>query len=228
MKNSFITTVSSFGFFRFLENNKKIYLNHNISNWDVFGFSDNELSKKPKIKIGFVGVVRYMKENMNLIRQMKNNGKYEFVYIGKTYPECNLEKTCKNENIENVTFKGEFNNKDKPEIYKDIDIINALYGNESLEVQTALPNKLYDAIVFKKPMIVSKGTYLSELVEKYKIGIAVDFKENFYEVIEKYINEFNSHEFDKNANILLYKVLCDQKNIKEKVKYFIKHGEKNE
>ena len=126
------------------------------------------------------------------------------------------------------TFKGEFNNKDKPEIYKDIDIINALYGNESLEVQTALPNKLYDAIVFKKPMIVSKGTYLSELVEKYKIGIAVDFKENFYEVIEKYINEFNSHEFDKNANILLYKVLCDQKNIKEKVKYFIKHGEKNE
>lgn len=228
VKNSFITTVSSFGFFRFLENNKKIYLNHNISNWDVFGFSDNELSKKPKIKIGFVGVVRYMKENMNLIRQMKNNGKYEFVYIGKTYPECNLEKTCKNENIENVTFKGEFNNKDKPEIYKDIDIINALYGNESLEVQTALPNKLYDAIVFKKPMIVSKGTYLSELVEKYKIGIAVDFKENFYEVIEKYINEFNSHEFDKNANILLYKVLCDQKNIKEKVKYFIKHGEKNE
>ena len=63
--------------------------------------------KKPKIKIGFVGVVRYMKENMNLIRQMKNNGKYEFVYIGKTYPECNLEKTCKNENIENVTFKGD-------------------------------------------------------------------------------------------------------------------------
>ena len=30
----------------------------------------------------------------------QNNGKYEFVYIGKTYPECNLEKTCKNENIE--------------------------------------------------------------------------------------------------------------------------------
>ena len=26
VKNSFITTVSSFGFFRFLENNKKIYL----------------------------------------------------------------------------------------------------------------------------------------------------------------------------------------------------------
>ena len=77
-------------------------------------------------------------------------------------------------------------------------------------------------------MIVSKGTYLSEVVEKYKIGIAVDFKENFYEVIEKYIDEFNSYEFNKNANILLYKVLCDQKKIKEKVKYFIKYGEKND
>jgi glycosyltransferase involved in cell wall biosynthesis len=228
VKNSFITTVSSFGFFRFLENNKKIYLNHNISNWNIFGFSDKELSEKPKIKIGFVGVVRYMKENMNLMRQMKNNEKYEFIYIGNTYPECNLEKTCKNENIENVTFKGEFNNKDKPEIYKEIDIINALYGNESLEVQTALPNKLYDAIIFKKPMIVSKGTYLAELVEKYKIGITVDFKENFYEVIEKYIAEFHSHEFNKNANMLLYKVICDQRKIKEKVKCFIKYGEKNE
>ena len=68
---------------------------------------------------------------------------------------------------------------------------------------------------------------LASLISEY---IGSGWITNLEEIrgIEKYINEFNSHEFDKNANILLYKVLCDQKNIKEKVKYFIKHGEKNE
>ena len=48
-------------------------------------------------------------------------------------------------------FKGEFKNEDKPEIYREIDFINAIYGNKSLEVTTALPNRLYDGILFKKP-----------------------------------------------------------------------------
>ena len=81
--------------------------------------------------------------------------------------DCDLEGYCKRNNIKNVVFKGEFKNEDKPEIYREIDFINAIYGNKSLEVTTALPNRLYDGILFKKPIIASKGTYLGEVIKKY-------------------------------------------------------------
>ena len=45
---------------------------------------------------------------------------------------------------------------------------------ESLNNKLALPNKLYEALYFKKPLIVSKDTYLAERVENYGIGIAVE------------------------------------------------------
>ena len=64
-------------------------------------------------------------------------------------------------------FEGVYQNKEKPDIYKKIDLINAVYGNESLIVTTSLPNKLYDCIVFKRPIIVHSGTYLSEIVNEY-------------------------------------------------------------
>ena len=38
----------------------------------------------------------------------------------------------------------------------------------------ALPNKLYESMYFETPMIVSKQTYLGELVSKNKIGLVVD------------------------------------------------------
>ena len=221
VENSFYTNISSKGFLVFLKENSKIHIGHNISNNDEMYYSDN-IQKKKKINIGFVGVVRYEKENQYLLNAIKNDDRFECIYVGRSYPDCNLEQYCINENIENVSFEGEFNNKDKKNIYKNIDVINAIYGNNSLEVQTALPNKLYDAIIFKKPMIVSKKTYLAKIVEKYKLGIAVDLGEDIKLKLEEYINSFDSNSFDENANRLLKIVNEDQMKIEIKIKEFLR------
>lgn len=222
IQNSFCTIISSKGFFKFLKKNSKIYIGHNISNNDNKYYTNDILKKKKKIIIGFVGVIRYKKENKYLLNSLKNDKKYTCLYVGRSYPDCNLKEFCINENIKNVVFKGEFNNNEKNDIYKNIDIINAVYGNSSIEVQTALPNKLYDAIILKKPMIVFKGTYLSEVVEKYKLGISVDFNSDIRNLLEKYIETFDSKQFEENTNILLDKVNEDQNRIKNKVKDFLK------
>jgi succinoglycan biosynthesis protein ExoL len=39
-----------------------------------------------------------------------------------------------------------------------------------------LPNKLYEAIYFKVPLICSSDTYLEEIVIKLGIGIGIDYK----------------------------------------------------
>jgi glycosyltransferase involved in cell wall biosynthesis len=46
--------------------------------------------------------------------------------------------------------------------------------NICLSYQLALPNKFFQALAVGMPVIVSKNTYLSEIVQKYKLGIVFD------------------------------------------------------
>ncbi|SDP06735.1 hypothetical protein [Selenomonas ruminantium] len=216
--NSAFTTISSPGFIKFLGYSEKFVNNHNISN-EADRFAHSTILNKEKIIIGFVGAIRYYEENTALLDCLKNNDKYSFVYMGRRYPECDLFTYCQEKKIKNVSFKGAFSNNEKPVIYRGIDIINAVYGNKKNEVKTALPNKLYDAIIFKKPIMVSSDTYLADVVEKYRIGFSVDvIRDNFKDKLDKYLQSFNAEEFEHNADSLLEKVMREQNEFKKYVK----------
>ena len=49
-----------------------------------------------------------------------------------------------------------------------------MYDSTDLNVRLALPNKLYESMYFKKPILVSSNTYLSQVVDQYGIGFKWD------------------------------------------------------
>ena len=63
---------------------------------------------------------------------------------------------------------------DLPSIYTSIDMRLCTYDARMVNVQWAEPNKLYEAIYFEKPIIVSKNTFLQRKVNKLGIGVAID------------------------------------------------------
>ena len=223
IQESYFTAISSNGFLKFLPQNEKIISCHNISNINSVKADCCDLKNKCCITIGFVGGVRYFKENCKLIDAFANNTKYKLAYIGKANLDCNLEEYCKQKNITNVIFKGQFDNKDKPKIYEKIDLINAVYGNNSLEVTTALPNRLYDGILFKKPIIATSGTYLGEVVEKYKVGIALNLNEDISKQIMLFLTNFEKKQFINSANKLLNIVNNEQNNYINKISSFLEN-----
>lgn len=176
--NSFFTAISSRGFKRFLGDKDKMVVNHNISNFENIEGIPSLTKDKKVINIGFVGAIRYFDENIALIQNLPPSN-YHFVYHGLEIADCHLEEFCKNKNLSNVEFAGAFKNEEKHTLYKEIDIINSLYGNLTMEVQSALPNRLYDALIFKKPIITTEGTYLTEVVEKYGIGFSLPGSQNY-------------------------------------------------
>lgn len=224
IKNSYRTMISSKGFFKFLNSSKKISITHNIDkNIDSEKVSFS-LKNLKKVTIGYVGLIRYESENKILINKLQYSSKYILKYVGKSYFDCNIEKYCKDNKIKNVFFCGEYNNDEKNHIYKNIDMINAIYGSKSYEVITALPNRLYDCLILKKPIIVSDNTYLASVVKNNKIGIAIDLKkdkENIEKIIDEYIEKFNEEEFYNNTNILLKKILNEENEAINKIKSFI-------
>ncbi len=229
IENSSVTFISSRAFMSFLNSSKKIVITHNITNQDTNLILDRkvEFHKRP-ITIGFVGGIRYYKENVILINQFSKSELFILKYIGKVHPGNDLETYCKSNNINNVFFYPEYINEQKVEIYNSIDIINAVYGSETLEVQTALPNKLYDCLVFRKPMIVSKNTYLSQVIKGYNLGICVDIKnDNVVELVEEYINNFDENLFNNGCKVFLDKVLAEENTAIESIKNFLKDRDEN-
>lgn len=220
--NSALTTISSKGFFEWIKAADNVKVTHNISNIDKETEPHFTWNKQKVIRIGFIGGIRYEYENKRIIDQLKNNLKVELHYIGKTHPGIRLREYCKVQNIENVYFGEAYMNKDKPLIYQSIDIINAVYGSATKVVTTALPNKLYDCILFKKPIIVSSGTYLANVVEKYHIGFSIDIeKDDIWKSLNEYINLFNEDEFLEGCEKLKRLVIKEEEDVNLAIKQFI-------
>lgn len=229
IENSEFTCISSHGFLEFLEKSDKIVINHNMPIDPIQGQAV-ALASKPIINIGYVGIVRYRDENIALIEKMKNTFKYQLWYIGKAIDDCNLEEYTQVNEIKNVSYVGRFDNDQKMELYHNIDIINSLYGNDSLEVTTLLPNRLYEACLLKKPILVSSKTFLAELVERYGLGIIINVDEDdVLEKINTYIENFNPEDFTSNCYDFLNDVKKDEDKLYKNLKDFVsvyKHKKK--
>lgn len=221
IENSYFATISSKGFLKFLANSNKLIINHNINKTPIIA-NKPTLDKYKRNVIGFVGSVRYENENIALIKALKNSCDYELLYCGSIVNGCCIKEKVQQLGVQNVTFTGPFRNDEKRQIYSNIDIINSLYGNSSLEVTTAIPNRYYDAMLFKKPIIASKGTFLGELVENNHLGIVVDvFRDNVKAILKNYIETFDSKTFSDCCDKELKNVLNEQNCYYNFIKAFL-------
>lgn len=222
IKNSFCTLMSSKGYMKYFKNQEKIIITHNISNEEEKEDHAVDLKNKEKLNIGFLGYVRYFDVNSRLINFFKNSNKVSFTYIGLPFKDCDLEGYCKQNNIKNVYFQGRYENSEKAKLYKNIDIINSIYSLDSEEVQPAIPNRLYDAALFKKPIITAKGTYLSQIVNEYELGFSIDvYKDDVQKELENYLKTFDAEEFNKKCNEFLKEIYQDENKCDEYTKRFV-------
>ena len=72
-------------------------------------------------------------------------------------------------------YHGMFRNPDDlPGVYEKIDIVLATYDATSINAQYAEPNKLYEAIYFRTPIVVSSSTFLAKKVKRLGIGYDIN------------------------------------------------------
>lgn len=126
------------------------------------------------LSIAFVGGFRYASVLNFATVTGESFPQHEFHVYGNIIENGKeLKALCDRYN--NVQFHGKFRNPDDlPKIYGSIDLVLASYDATSINAQYAEPNKMYEAIFFRVPIIVSKGTFLSRKVEDLNIGYAIN------------------------------------------------------
>lgn len=222
IKNSYVTAISSEGYLRWLPKySNKYILSHNIT--DISIEYDNKIINRNNISVATIGSIRDYVGNSKVINELKNKKHIKIEFYGKGVDEEKLKEYSKNNNVENIYFYGAYQRENEYNIYKNIDIINA-YTEEinNLGFITALPNRIYNAAKFLKPIIVRKDTFLGDMVREFNLGIVVDLrKDNLVKEINDYIINYNIEKHIKGSEEFLKKVLYDKKIFEEKFIKFL-------
>lgn len=190
IKNSFLTTLTSEGFIEYL------FRDNAPSNYVVVpNRVDKRLLDIPYVeqqidinhlRFSFVGGFRYKSTLDFIFYAAKNFPQHTFSVDGNII--C-LEEELKQiaSEYSNVHLNGIFKYPaDSPGIYERTDIVLANYDADSINAQYAEPNKLYEAMFFHTPIIVSSGTYLAKRVAQ--LGIGFDVNSNSEKEVVSLIN----------------------------------------
>lgn len=133
------------------------------------------LIEKHSITVGLIGSLNRGKPTKAILDLAVKNRWIKLNIYGVGAEENIVKEYARNN--DNIKYFGSFDFfKEVKNIYCEVDVVYIVYDiDSSINIKLALPNKLYESMYFKVPVLVSKKTYLAERVENYKIGIAVDF-----------------------------------------------------
>jgi succinoglycan biosynthesis protein ExoL len=136
-------------------------------------------------KIAFIGIIRYFNCLKALVIAsrvlFKNGHKLQISFIGDGDDYEKLKQFCKGDDF--IKFTGSYNyDQDICNLYSDVDLIYSVYDYDISNVRLAMPNKFYESLITKIPILVSSNTYLESRVKEYGIGLGVNYK-NILELV---------------------------------------------
>lgn len=200
MKHSLVTAVTSEGFLEYYYTKpypSNIYLITNRINNSIltFPFIPKKESSNGKLRIGFVGVIRYETVYHFINVCTKYCDRVE-IHLYGTYSSGDsfASKIKELEELnDNIVYHGTFSNpKDLCQIYSEIDLLLCAYTPKP-GVIYAEPNKLYEAIYFRCPIIVNVDTFLGRKVKHMGIGYVINSMDE--EEIASFLNNLNREDY---------------------------------
>lgn len=127
------------------------------------------------LRFGFVGGIRYNTIYKFAETLLKHFPQHEMHFYGMFPNEKSRVQFEPLNQYENCFFHGAFRSPDNlPEVYSKIDVLLSAYDVTGVNPRFAEPNKLYEALYFDKPIIVSSNSFLADKVKRLGVGYDVD------------------------------------------------------
>lgn len=155
-------------FSKFVDRSKVVFM-PNIPN--IKYFKNYKKINHEEFTIGFIGYVRYKKQ-MKLLIEAAEKSKIKVFFAGDSQDD-EIKELAKKSNY--VEYYGKYNyDTEIANLYSKCDCVYSVYDISYNNVKYALPNKLYESVYCELPILVSKGTYLAELVQSWGVGLTVE------------------------------------------------------
>lgn len=225
MKFSCANVISSPGFKRCLPK-RDYYLSHNFDERAVREALENKSTEtsfntENGIDILTIGAIRDLSSNIEVTKAFANQDGFTLRFVGRGQGTVeHLQAYCDEVKATNVSFVGAYNKPEEAGYVKTSTFMNIFYPR-IITHDTALSNRFYNSLIYRKPMIVTKDTIQGDYAEKYNVGVAITDCNDLTNDLHAFIEQ-DYQEYCKRCDGLLMEFLNDQHEYVKAVKKFAK------
>lgn len=222
LKNSYRNVISSPGFKKCLPQDIDYTISHNFIVSEAKEALNRVKHKAiPKtIDVLTIGGIRDLDSNMPVIDALGNDSRYTLRFIGKGIAAPILKQHAETKGYKNVSFEGYYKKEDEPDIIRTTQFLNIFYPNKISHI-TALSNRFYNSIIYRKPMITTKGQIQGDYCDKYNLGVAITDASELNEKLAFWLQNEDFDAYQDRCISLLKSFLDDYDKFKEMVIKFI-------
>lgn len=150
---------------------KKIAFIHNTpANTTI----DGKINKKTdQLVISYVGVLQNDRFLDEMIEIVKSESKFTLNIAGFGVREKDILNNIKD--APNIHFLGKVDYSKSLKISNEADVLFCIYNPDIPNHKYSAPNKMYEAMMLGKPLLVAKNTGVDKIVDDEKIGFVVDY-----------------------------------------------------
>ena len=165
---------------------EKLVVIHNTPSVAQFKRCERKTKQTGRVKLVYVGILpktRLLKEIAETVSEMQNVE----LHVGGFGV---LDEFFKNmaEKFDNIHYYGRLSYNQTLSLEDECDIILAAYDPSIENYRYAAPNKFYESLMLGKPIIMARGTGMSEVVAENGIGELIEFsKAGFIDGVNRLI-----------------------------------------
>lgn len=222
LHRSYCNVVSSPGFIKYLPKAEYVIV-HNL-NIDLArkGLKIKYTYPEKPYEVLTIGGIRDYESNMEVVKSLANNCMYNIKFVGKGFASKKIEESCSLGSYSNVLFSGYYKKEDEPEIIKSSSVLNIFYPQKRSHM-SAMSNRFYNALIYKKPMIVTAGSIQGDYVGKYNLGLSVKNCSDLADMLCSFIANIDKDSFENNCNLLLIRFIKDNELFLRELNKFIQN-----
>lgn len=217
--------ISSPGFKRCLPK-RDYYLSHNFDESAVRATLENRLKGNSfnienGIDVLTIGAIRDFSSNIEVTKALVNQPGFTLRFVGRgPITVKKIKAYCDEVKANNVSFVGGYNKPEEAGYVKTSTFMNIFYPRV-ITHDTALSNRFYNSLIYRKPMIVTKDTIQGDYAEKYNVGVSITDCSNLTNDLKTFLQQ-DYQEYCKRCDNLLMQFLDDQNEFVNAVKKFVR------
>jgi glycosyltransferase involved in cell wall biosynthesis len=147
----------------YIYNSPEELLNNNITSYN----------NNYALKIAYVGILFKVRGLFEMLETIEKHPEWSLTLAGFGGDEDSISEYARK--LPNVKFYGTIPYNDALKLYSEADVMFATYDPSLPNHRYSSPNKLFEAMMLGKPIIVCKGTGMDTIVEKYNLGFVVTY-----------------------------------------------------
>jgi hypothetical protein len=220
IKSANFTAISSEGFKNFLPENGNYFISHNIIKAEILSSAVfNRNMDLNVINISFIGAIRHYDIDKNMVDIFGNDSRFKVLFHGYGASFTALKEYCEGR-FDNVLLTGKYDRQDKMNLLEGSNIINSYYSSDIYANKYAMPNKYYDALIYRIPLWANPNVYVGQRSIECGIGIDVKLDNDAPEKINRILKSFNWKKFEENCWQELHKISIEDEVFERKLNEF--------